>query len=66
MEPVSTNIPLDISDPKLLAKKKEKVKEQSLGSIDQYKEYFLFGAFKEFDIPVLNCIEAQTTIFVVL
>ena len=58
VEPVSTKISLDIIDPKLLAKKKGKVKEQPLGSIDQYKEYFQFGVFKEFDIPILNCMEA--------
>ena len=58
VDPSSANISLNIINPKLLAKKKGKVKEEPLGSIDQYKEYFKFGVFQEFDIPVLHCMEA--------
>ena len=60
MEPTSSSISLDIINPRLLAKKKQNLKEEPLGSVDQYKEYFYFVVFKEFDIPVLHCMEAPS------
>ena len=60
MDPTSASISFNIINPKLLAKKKQNVKEEPLGSVDQYKEYFDFGVFKEFDISVLHCMEAPS------